>query len=111
MTSLYQALFAIKETRGVAGHISTLSLAPGAVGSASDAVLNSLHRACRQLTDSSSAPIFIVGAAGLELGETLRQEGFHQVIDPVANLIAHLQSTASAIKAQSLGPPLKSGSN
>lgn len=111
MTSLYQALFATKENQGVVGHISTLPLAPGEVESAWDAVLNSLRRVCRRLTDASSAPIFIVGAVGLELGETLRQEGFHQVIDPVANLIAHLQSTASAIKAQSVGPPRKSGSN
>lgn len=90
--------------------MSTLSLAPGAVESAWDAILNSLRRACRQLTDSSFAPISIVGAAGVELGEALRQEGFHQVMDPVANPIAHLQSTAAAIKAQSVVHPLQSGS-
>ena len=96
MTSLYQALFAIKETQGVVVHISTLPLAPGEVESAWDAVLKSLRQECRQLSDTSSVPIFIVGAVGLELGEALRQEGFHQVIDPVANLIAHLQSTNGA---------------
>ena len=110
MTPLYQALFAIKENQGVVLHISTLPLAPGEVESAWDAVLNSLRKVCRQLTDTSSAPIFIVGAVGLELGEALRQEGFHQVIDPVANLIAHLQSTASSMKAQSVSHPLRSGS-
>jgi hypothetical protein len=30
---------------------------------------------------------------GLELGQLLRREGFRQVIDPIADLIAFLHST------------------
>lgn len=97
MTSLYEALFAIRENQGVVVHISTLPLAPEEVESSWDAVLSSLRRLCRQMTDASSTPIFIVGAVGLELGEALRQEGFNQVIDPVANLITHLQSADRAL--------------
>lgn len=91
MTSLYQALFATEENEGVVKHMTVLPLAPGDVAGARDAVLDSLRKMCRQLADCSSAPIFIVGAVGLEFGELLRQEGYQQVIDPVANLIAYLQ--------------------
>ena len=102
MTSLYQDLFSNKENEGVVMHISTLELAPSEVENARDDVLNSLRKKCYKLTASSPVLIFIVGAVGLELGEVLRQEGFHQVIDPVADLIVHLQST---VIKEKLVPP------
>lgn len=107
MTSLYQSLFATKENVGIVKHITVLPLAPSDVARDRDAVLDSLRKMCRQLTNSSFAPIFIVGAVGLEFGEVLRQEGFQQVIDPVANLIAYLQSidrTEVVSKTPQLGP-------
>ena len=92
MTSLYRALFEAREQDGVVQSITVLPLAPGDVAHARQAVLDALRKLCRQLTQASAAPIFIVGAVGLELGEVLRQEGFGQVIDPVADLVAHLQA-------------------
>lgn len=93
MTPLYQALFSIEENKNVVLNTTVVAFAPAAVADAGGAVLDLLRRICRQLTDASSAPIFIVGAVGLNLGEALRQEGFKQVIDPVANLVACLQSS------------------
>ncbi len=92
MTSLYRALFEAREQEGVVQSITVLPLAPGDVARVREAVLDALRKLCGQLAESSAAPIFIVGAVGLELGEVLRQEGFGQVIDPVADLIAQLQS-------------------
>ena len=91
MTSLYRALFESQENEGVVQSIAVLPLAPGDVAHAREAVLDALCKLCQQLAQTSAAPIFIVGAVGLELGEVLRQEGFGQVIDPVADLLAHLQ--------------------
>ena len=94
MTSFYQALFSIEENKGVVLSTTVINFAPAAVANAGVALLNLLRRICQQLADTSSMPIFIVGAVGLDLGEALRQEGFNQVIDPVASLIAHLQSVS-----------------
>lgn len=93
MTPLYQALFSIEENKNVVLNTTVIAFAPAAVADAGVAVLDLLRGTCQQLADASSAPIFIVGAVGLDLGEALRQEGFKQVIDPVASLIAHLQSS------------------
>jgi Asp/Glu/hydantoin racemase len=92
MTPLYQALFAAEEIKGVVLDTTVMAIAPAAVAEAKEAVLDLLRTTCRQLADASSAPIFIVGAVGLDLGEALRHEGFKQVIDPVASLMAHLKS-------------------
>lgn len=93
MTSLYQALFAAKENEGIVKHINVLPLAPTDVSQAREAVLASLREMCVKLANSCSSPIFIVGAVGLEFGQLLRREGFGQVIDPIADLIAFLHST------------------
>ena len=92
MTSLYRALFESGAHKGVVQSITALPLAPGDVAGAREAALAALRTLCRQLMQASPVPVFIVGAVGLELGEVLRQEGFGQVIDPVADLVAHLQS-------------------
>lgn len=92
MTSLYEALFKAKEHEGVVKSITVLPLAPDDVMRGRQAVLDSLRTVCRELAGASPAPIFIVGAVGLELGELLRQEGLTQVIDPVADLVKYLQS-------------------
>jgi Asp/Glu/hydantoin racemase len=93
MTHLYRALFGAKETEGIVKHINVLPLAPADVGQAREAVLGALRGMCAKLSDSCSSPIFIVGAVGLEFGQLLRQEGFRQVIDPIADLMAFLRST------------------
>lgn len=92
MTPLYQALFSMEENQSVVLNTTVMAFAPAAVANARGTVLDSLRKICGQLADASSAPIFIVGAVGLDLGEALRQEGFKQVIDPIASLIAHLES-------------------
>lgn len=92
MTSLYEALFKAKEHEGVVKSITVLPLAPDDVMRGRQAVLDFLRTVCRELAGASPAPIFIVGAVGLELGELLRQEGLTQVIDPVADLVKYLQS-------------------
>ena len=92
MTSLYRALFESGAHAGVVKSITALPLAPGDVAGAREAALAALRNLCRKLMQASAVPIFIVGAVGLELGEVLRQEGFGQVIDPVADLVARLQS-------------------
>ena len=94
MAPLYQALFAAEESKGVVLDTTVMAFAPAAVAESKEAVLDMLRTTCRQLTEASSAPIFIAGAVGLDLGEALRQEGFKQVIDPVASLMAHLESVA-----------------
>jgi Asp/Glu/hydantoin racemase len=94
MTPLYQALFSNEKNKSVVLNSTVIAFPPAAVADAWRTVLDLLRRICRQLAEASPSPIFIVGAVGLDLGEALRQEGFRQVIDPVANLIAHLQSTA-----------------
>lgn len=93
MTHLYRALFAARETEGIVKHINVLPLAPTDVGLRREAVLPALREMCARLSNSCSSPIFIVGAVGLELGQLLRREGFRQVIDPIADLIAFLHST------------------
>jgi Asp/Glu/hydantoin racemase len=92
MTPLYRALFESREHEEVVQSITALPLAPNDVASARQAALDTLRKLCRQQAQAPAAPIFIVGVVGLELGEVLRQEGFGQVIDPVADLVAHLQS-------------------
>lgn len=92
MTPLYSALFDSGAHKGVVQSITALPLAPGDVAGAKEAALAALRTLCRQLVQASPSPVFIVGAVGLELGEVLRQEGFGQVIDPVADLVAYLQS-------------------
>lgn len=91
MTPLYQALFSIEQNKGVVSNTRVMAFPPAAVAKARVVVLDLLRSTCQQLADTSSAPIFIVGAVGLDLGETLRQEGFTQIINPIASLIAHLQ--------------------
>lgn len=93
MTPFYQALFSIEENKGVVLNTTVIDFSPAAVADARVEILDLLRRICQQLTDTSSMPIFIVGAVGLDLGEALRQEGFKQVIDPVVSLISHLQSS------------------
>lgn len=92
MTSLYRALFQAAEHQGVVQSISVVPLAPGDVMHRRNAVLESLRKTCQKLAESCPEPIFIVGAVGLDLGQVLRQEGLTQVIDPIADLVAHLQS-------------------
>lgn len=92
MSSLYRALFQAKEHLGVVQSISVVPLAPGDVMQGRNAVLEPLRKTCQKLAKSCPAPIFIVGAVGLELGEVLRREGVAQVIDPISDLVAHLHS-------------------
>ena len=105
MTSLYRALFEAPEQAGVMQSIAVLPRAPGEVAGDRGVVLETLRTMCEELAAASNAPIFIVGAVGLELGETLREQGFAQVIDPVADLIAHLRSSEPAgVSANRLDP-------
>ena len=49
----------------------------------------------RELAGSSPDRIFVVGAVGLEMAATLREEGMHSLIDPVADLLAWLRHPGS----------------
>jgi Asp/Glu/hydantoin racemase len=90
MTPLYQALFSTKGCDGVVRRISTVPISPAAVAGSEDGLaLNAVRELCRTVRATPDAPIFIVGAVGLDMAETLRAEGL-PIIDPVADLLARL---------------------
>jgi Asp/Glu/hydantoin racemase len=91
MTRLYREIFEEDQFKGVVQSINVLPLAPSAVMHGQEDVINSLSNLCWKLSQNSETPIFILGAVGLRLGEELRKDGLTLIIDPIADLINHLQ--------------------
>lgn len=93
MTPLYQRLFAADGNDGVVHSITAVEISPLDVAGSQKAALLLLQSLCQRLARTSTDPIFIVGAVGLELAECLRSE-HRQVIDPVDDMLAYLGISA-----------------
>lgn len=109
MRALYEEAFAATGHRSVVGAWEVLALKPSDVAACPDAALEVLRELCRSLAAASDHGIFVVGAVGLELASTLRAEGMHSVIDPVADLLAWLEWTRSQEQGLSPAHELPSG--
>lgn len=92
MTSLYERAFEAAGHSAVVDSWSVLDLMPAAVAAQPHLALDELRSVCRRLRETSTQPIFVVGAVGLELAASLRREGVEGLIDPVGDLLAWLGS-------------------
>ena len=95
MTALYERAFDATGHASVVGNWRVVDLMPAAVAAGPDAALAAVRERCRELADASTDGIFVVGAVGLELADTLREEGMQSVIDPVSDLLAFLGDSAA----------------
>lgn len=94
MAPLYRRLFQDSGHAAVVESHSVLDLGPSAALASSAATLDALRRSCGELASRSDAPVFVVGAAGLQLSLQLRDEGFTNLVDPVADLLQYLQQAS-----------------
>lgn len=96
MTPLYEAAFDATGCGPVVAGWSVIDVEPAAVAAQPGLTLRKLESVCRQLAEASAEPVFVVGAVGLALAETLRLDGMTQLIDPVADLLAWLEDVPAA---------------
>lgn len=94
MTPLYEHLFTSGTHAGVVQGVSTLPISPADVAGSRDHVLAALRAMCCKLKQTSAAPLFIVGAVGLQFSEILRHEEGMCIIDPIADMLAQLRVRA-----------------
>ncbi len=92
MTALYRHALASAGADRLVSRWSVIDQAPADVAAGPHAALHRLRDVCRRSADASADPIFVIGAVALELARTLREEGLHEIIDPVADLLAWLGS-------------------
>lgn len=97
MTALYERTFDATCHRSVIGHWKVLDLMPAAVAARPGNALAAVRDLCDELADASTDRIFVVGAVGLELAATLREEGMHSLINPVSDLLDWLRAAGSNI--------------
>lgn len=90
MTALYERAFEATGHGAVVGNWQVLDIAPADAAARPEAALGLLRSLCRELGAASDRRIFVVGAVGLELAASLRQEGMDLLIDPVSDLLAWL---------------------
>lgn len=96
MTQLYERAFDATGHASVVGRWRVLDdLTPASVAAHPDAAIAAVRQLGRALAASSPDGIFVVGAVGLELAATLRDEGLHSLIDPVSDLLAWLGAARS----------------
>ena len=90
MTSLYEHAFEATGFCSVVADWRVIDMKPALVAGRPQAALDELRQVCRGLAGASATRIFVVGAVGLDLAASLRQEGMATVIDPVQDLLAWL---------------------
>jgi hypothetical protein len=56
--------------------------------------MEAVRALCRDSHATPETPLFIVGAVGLTIAQTLRNEDALPIIDPVADLLARLDMRA-----------------
>lgn len=93
MTSLYEHAFEATGYGSVVAGWSVIDVKPTAVAARPQAALDELRQVCRGIGGVSAPRTFVVGAVGLDLAVSLRQEGLTRVIDPVHDLLAWLDAT------------------
>lgn len=94
MTPLYQALSESPGCAGVVRGISTVPMSPASVTGSNRKAMEAVRALCRDSHATPETPLFIVGAVGLTIAQTLRKEDALPIIDPVADLLARLDMRA-----------------
>ncbi|WP_221220705.1 aspartate/glutamate racemase family protein [Variovorax sp. Sphag1AA] len=90
MTALYEQAFEATGHAAVVSNWEVLDTTPSDVARNPNAALERVRGLCSELSFASEHPIFVVGAVGLDLAASLRQDGMERLIDPVSDLLAWL---------------------